>query len=562
MRRGEILKSLLGMDSVQSSVLIGSISAALFTLFQIAKDAFNLKVTRWESLMVTVVFAILLLLWSYDFFTKLKSKGRELAESQKRFREFANLLPESFFEMDTRGNITFTNQAASDITGYTNQDVTKGVNALRLIVREQHPTVIQNIRSQLNGINLPPHEYTAVKKDGSKFPIMLISRPIVRENKIVGIRGFAVDITQQKQAQDELRAAKQQLEYVIAMNPAVVFAGKPLPDSSDWRLTYISNRTTTMLGYEPEAFLADSEFWNNHVHPDDLPLAIAETSGLFNEGSYSSEYRFLHRDGTYRWVHEEAKLLRAPTGEPLEVHGYWVDITKHREIEQRLAESERLAAIGQTAAMVGHDLRNPMQGIALALNLLKQDGLTREERIEMLDLIRKNLDYSNGIIKDLSEYSARIQLSLAHTTPKSLIQGSLRSVRVPANVSVRDLSEDRPSIRVDSERMKRVFINILQNAVEAMPEGGTLTIRSRQVENDLEVEFTDTGSGVAKEIMATLWSPLRTTKAKGMGLGLAICKRIVDAHRGKITVNAGFSGGTSVTLRIPTGYSVVEVRQQ
>ncbi len=107
---------------------------------------------------------------------------------------------------------------------------------------------------------------------------------------------------------------------------------------------------------------------------------------------------------------------------------------------ERLLRSERLAAIGETAAMVGHDLRNPLQGIAGAIHLLKQESLTAEERNEMLQVIEKSVHYSDSIIRDLSDYSAEIQLKLAEATPKSITRDAIGAVKVPQNVTVQDLS--------------------------------------------------------------------------------------------------------------------------
>src|SRR5208337_1924113 len=157
-----------------------------------------------------------------------------------------------------------------------------------------------------------------------------------------------------------------------------------------------------------------------------------------------------------------------------------VDLTPQKKLEAELVKSQRLAAIGETAAMVGHDLRNPLQGIAGALHLLRQESLTAEERNEMLQVIEKSLHYSDAIIRDLSEYSAEIQLELAETTPNSITRDAIGAVKVPQNVTVQDLSEDQPTLRVDLDRMRRVFINLIENAIDAMPQGGTLTISSKE----------------------------------------------------------------------------------
>ena len=223
------------------------------------------------------------------------------------------------------------------------------------------------------------------------------------------------------------------------------------------------------------------------------------------------------------------------------------------EAQNKLLKSERLAAIGEVAAMVGHDLRNPLTGIAGATYYLKmKSGSKRDKKTkEMLELIEEDIEHSNKIINDLLEYSREMQLELAETTPKKILKEALSLVEVPKNIQVLDLTRTEPKIKVDVEKMKRVFINVIKNAVDAMPKGGKLTIKSNKVDDNLEVAFTDTGIGMPKSVAEKLWIPLFTTKAKGMGLGLAICKRVVEAHQGNISVESVVGEGTTFTVTVP-----------
>ncbi len=239
-----------------------------------------------------------------------------------------------------------------------------------------------------------------------------------------------------------------------------------------------------------------------------------------------------------------------------------IDLTERKEMEQRLQQADRLAAVGETAAMVGHDLRNPLQGIAGAVHLLKQEALTAKERDEMLRLIEDSVGYSDAIVGDLTEYSAEIKLNLIETTPKAIVREALGKVSVPRVVTVHDRSEERPTIKVDSDRMTRVFINLVDNAIDAMPQGGILTISGKRSDGSVEIEFSDTGSGMPEKVMKNLWKPLQTTKAKGLGLGLAICKRVVDAHGGSISVKSRPGEGTTVTIRLPIRPDAAEVTQE
>jgi PAS domain S-box-containing protein len=223
------------------------------------------------------------------------------------------------------------------------------------------------------------------------------------------------------------------------------------------------------------------------------------------------------------------------------------------EAQSKLLKTERLAAIGEVAAMVGHDLRNPLTGIAGATYYLKmKSGIKRDNKLrEMLEIIEKDVEYSNKIVNDLLDYSREIHLELKETTPKAIVREAMSLAKIPHNVQLSDSTRNKPRIRVDMEKMKRVCVNLIKNAVDAMPKGGKLTIKSNTMDDQLEMVFIDTGIGITKEVLQKLWSPLFTTKAKGMGFGLPICKRVVEAHGGNISVESTVGKGTTFTVTIP-----------
>lgn len=169
----------------------------------------------------------------------------------------------------------------------------------------------------------------------------------------------------------------------------------------------------------------------------------------------------------------------------------------------------------------------------------------------MLELIERNIVYSNKIISDLLDYSREIKLDLTKSNPKSIIREALSLVEIPKNVQVIDLTKNKPRIKVDVGKIKRAFVNIIKNTIEAMPKGGTLTIKTKKLDGNLEFVFSDTGVGMSKKTMEKLWTPLFTTKAKGMGFGLSICKRVIEAHGGSISVESARGKGTTFTVTIP-----------
>jgi signal transduction histidine kinase len=236
------------------------------------------------------------------------------------------------------------------------------------------------------------------------------------------------------------------------------------------------------------------------------------------------------------------------------------DITERKLVDERLREAERLAAIGETATMVGHDLRNPLQGISGAVYILKQKWSSTgdQETMEMLELVESSLGYADNIVRDLMDYSREVLLEPTETTAKAVIEAALLQVKIPENVTVRDLTQDTPRVILDAAKTQRVIVNLLKNAIDAMPKGGQITLSSSESNGILEVTVTDTGEGISESAMQNLWKPFKTTKQKGTGLGLAICKRIVEAHGGAIQVETTEGKGSTFTIAIPISRSATK----
>jgi PAS domain S-box-containing protein len=398
------------------------------------------------------------------------------------------------------------------------------------------------------------YEYRFRHKDGS-YRWMREEARLVRDatgNPLETV-GYWIDITDRKHAEEELRSARERLDYVITSNPAVIFTGKPRADLSDYDVTYMSDRVVEMLGFEPQQFIGHPEFWDGRVHPDDLRRYPTEVRELWKKGQCTFGYRFLHKDGTYRWIREEAKVIRDAAGNPVEVMGYWTDVTEQKRMEEAFLKSERLAAIGELAAMVGHDLRNPLTGITGAAYYVrtKEGSRLSAKGKEMLQLIEQDIGRSDKIINDLLEYSKELRLELAETDVKSLTRDALAQVKIPRGIRVVNSTKKKPTVRLDVDKMERAFANIIRNAVDAMPNGGTLKIRSKESNGSLQITFRDTGEGMTEEALAKISTPLFTTKAKGIGLGIPIAKRFVEAHGGSINVESKLGKGSAFTVTLP-----------
>ncbi|TMI23641.1 hypothetical protein E6H36_10020, partial [Candidatus Bathyarchaeota archaeon] len=232
-------------------------------------------------------------------------------------------------------------------------------------------------------------------------------------------------------------------------------------------------------------------------------------------------------------------------------------------VEERtrmLSNTTRLAAIGETAGMVGHDLRNPLQTIINTIHLAKEAMKVNEAstsgkdfRVESaLETIREQADFMNKIVSDLQDYAKQARPTFVEYDMQRLINDTLSSIPVPKAVDVSSSVETGfPKLNVDPSLLRRAFANIITNALQAMPDGGKLRIRAWTSEKLAAVSFQDTGIGIAEDVKAKIFSPLFTTKEKGVGLGLAVTKRLIESHKGDIKVFSKVGEGTTLTVELP-----------
>jgi PAS domain S-box-containing protein len=492
--------------------------------------------------------------YSRNLEEQVLERTRKLAESERRFRELADLLPQIVFEMDDEGYLTFLNNIGSASTGYCQDEFRRGLTAFQMFIPEEHDRARLKMRKLLSGEKVSGGEYTILRKDGSTFPAVVYAAPIMREDRAVGVRGIVVDITERKRIEEALRVSEERFRGIAERSFDAIFT-----TNDEGCITYASPAAERISGYACEEVLGKT--FRDFVAESEIPKLAQQSTGRRKDELVAGlEIELRRKDGSSASVEMNASpILR--DGQFVGMQGIARDITERKRMEKRLQEAERMAAIGETAAMVGHDLRNPLQGIAVAVYLLKQGSLRVKERDEMLQLIQESIERADAIVKDLSDYSVEIQLKLAEATPKSIITGAIEAVKIPRNVTVHDLSKDQPRLRLDSDRMSRLFINLIENAVDAMPQGGVLAISSKQSDESVEIAIADTGTGMPEKVMQNLWKPLQTTKAKGLGLGLAVCKRIVDAHGGSIAVKNEAGEGTTVTIRLPIKPDEAEVAQ-
>ena len=258
----------------------------------------------------------------------------------------------------------------------------------------------------------------------------------------------------------------------------------------------------------------------------------------------------------------EASLERRPPGPPKSSDSILADVPEDEN--SSLEEVKRLAAIGKVVAMVGHDLRNPLQAIVYSVYNTEEEIKSLPESakkmleehgfIAFLEKLKKQVSFMNKMVADLQDYAKSTKPAFFAVDLREIVEDALKSVSRPEGISVVvNADPTLGMIKGDPQLIRRVFTNLIINAFQAMPGGGSLEISMVREGNYAKASFSDTGIGISPENLKRLFDPFFTTKAKGMGLGLAICKKMIEAHRGSIEVQSEPGKGTRFTIRLPIG---------
>lgn len=505
--------------------------------------------------------------------TEQKKMREKIRESEERLRKLIDYAPDAIYVNDLNGNFIDGNRQAEILTGYRREElIGKNMLEIGLLPEKYLQKAVEALQKNVHGEKTGPDEFELIRKDGTSVFVEISTFPVSR-GESVEVIGIARDITDRKRMEEALKESENKYRTLFeSANDSLI-----LLDASG-RIVDVNKRAGEVFGGSKEELLGKHFTEVNVYSQEDLLKLLASFSRILDGKEGYLSLTIKNKQGQERHLECSSSIIR--TGDNA-LNGILViarDVTERNYMQKKLEEysqrlenlveertrqlkkaqeqllkSERLVAIGQVAAMVGHDLRNPLASISGATYYLKRKfGKKLDEKArEMLEIIERDVQYSNKIINDLVEYSREIKLELTETTPKTLMKDGLALVEIPRNVEVLDLTQDKPKIKVDVDKMRRVFANFIKNAVDAMPNGGTLIILSKKSDGNVQFMFIDTGVGMAKEVMKKIWTPFFTTKAKGMGLGLPICKRIIEAHGGKISVESIVGEGTTFTVTMP-----------
>lgn len=289
-----------------------------------------------------------------------------------------------------------------------------------------------------------------------------------------------------------------------------------------------------------------------------------------------------YNSDTPRFISSVAQLTRDQAGQPAQVVGVIADVTEryrarqavrrlNAELEQRVADRtaeleeaqaqlmrrERLAALGQIAGGIGHELRNPLGVISNAATYLRMTSAEADEVTqEYLDIISTEVRTAGQIISDLLDLSRSQALHLSERAPHAigdLITEALGAAPAPPDVTVTNtVADDLPHVLVNAQQLHQVLTNVITNSYQAMPEGGAITFSADVTPNGaVRIDIADTGRGIAEADLNRIFEPLFTTKPHGIGLGLTICRALIEANDGTIEISSAVGVGTTVHLTLP-----------
>jgi PAS domain S-box-containing protein len=478
-----------------------------------------------------------------------------LRESEERFRTLVENAADAFLLIDTAGRIRDVNQQACESLGYDRPELL----SLSVSDIETQLTLeeIAAIRQQVSKTCTFSIESTHRRKNGSTFPVELRIRLFEASGEKLGL-ALVRDISERKQAEAALVASEEQLRQ-LAENMRQIF----WMYSIDGTPIYISPAFEQIWGQSCDRWYTYPNIWLASVHPDDSDRVRTafQTFRAQPECSFSEEYRIVQPNGKIRVIQDQAFPIRDQQGQIYRIAGIAEDVTERRQQQQEMLQAtERLAEIGELAAMIVHEIRNPLTTVMLGLNAFQRLNLPEIAR-ERLSLAMDEAERLRSLLNEILLYAKPQSLRQTELELNHLINDLLNSIRtLPIALGRRIEFTPAPHpiwLFGDQDKLKQVFINLVTNACEAVQEGEQITWEVIPQQQQVSILVKNPGEPIPPDLISKLTKPFFTTKASGTGLGLAIVKRIVEVHQGSLTIASSASTGTIVTVQLPMSSGIV-----
>jgi len=513
----------------------------------------------------------------------LRKNLKTLHDSEERYRGLVETTSDWVWEVNENGTYTYVSPRVFDLIGYTPEEVLGktpfdfmppeeaarvGEIFMKIVTSQQPISSLQNANRH---------------KDGRIVVMETSGEPVFRpDGQFGGYRGIDRDITERKRAEEEIHKAQQGimehdrfLQHLIDTIPNPIFY-------KDKNGVYIGCNTAFegYIGLSKERLVGKSVY---DISPKDLAdiYHANDRKLLDNPGTQTYESRVKYADGSTHDVIFNKATFTDFVGNVDGLVGVILDITERKQAEaerkkysetleemvaertkelkvaqEQLVKKEKLAVLGKLAGGVGHELRNPLGAIKNAAYFLNMVLENPEPDVkETLEIMTKEVARSEDILSSLLDFARPTVLTLRKVRMNDVLAEAVTRNPIAENITLTRTPDDTlPDIMADPDKLLQVFTNLITNACQAMPSGGSLTITTMSpAEDRVSVSVTDTGTGITEEHMKRLFEPLFSTKAKGIGLGLVVTKAIVEAHQGSIDVRSEPGKGTTFTVTLPVG---------
>jgi PAS domain S-box-containing protein len=378
-------------------------------------------------------------------------------------------------------------------------------------------------------------------------PFIYINRPLVV--LVLWVTGAMVTRVNRLQ-RDARHQVTQLADFKRALDAAAIVATTDVKG----RITYVNDRFCVISGYSREELLGqDHRVVNSGYHSKEFIRELWRT--IANGEVWHGELRNRAKDGHFYWVDTTIVPFLNERGLPFQYIAIRADITARKAAEEQLAQQAALARVGQLAAVVAHEVRNPLAGIKGAMQvLMSRRGADDPERGVMHDIVLR-IDSLNELINDLMLFARPRPPRLTATDLRTVVDEALAIVRRDPQVGDTRITVEGGGISalVDAEMVRATVLNLVLNAVQAMHGHGAIAVRVAAGDGTTRIEVQDTGPGIPIPQREQVLEPFFTTKARGGGLGLPIARRTADVHGGALTLAFPPEGGTLATLALPLG---------
>ncbi len=456
---------------------------------------------------------------------------------------------DAIFAKDLSGTILSWNRGAERMYGYAAPEVVG--RKVDILIPPGSPSELPDILERIRrGERVDHYETVRRAKDGTLLDVSLTVSPIFdSRGQIVGASAIARDVSVRKDAERQIRSNEELLRSIVesAVDGIIVIDARG-------RIEEFNHAAEGFFGYsrgealgQNVTLLMPSPFHEEH----DQYLARYMETGEARIIGKGREVMGQRKDGTTFPLHLSVGEM-AVRGDRKFI-GILYDLTARVEMETRLREQAALVRLGEMAAVIAHEVKNPLAAVRGAIQVIGKRLPAGSREAPVVAEIISRLDALNQLVGDLLLFARPPRPNPVPLDVKSVINATVALFREDAaheGIDV-DLSGSTPPVMADAELLKIVFLNLLLNSAHAVRGQGAIRIALSAPDGVCDIVIADTGPGIAPEVRAKLFTPFVTTKARGTGLGLSTVKRLLDAHQGSIELNCPPGGGTVVTIRLP-----------